>query len=287
LAGGGAKDGGLLASANIASAFTPRLALVAATSGQDRVPGYPRGPRPVAATQAAQLLEGTWAPSVQRPPPFASRKAEPSREQVILQALSRGQVKPPPTGARGFGVSQRRPCSSGRWSSASTCVGGDGPGDLPTPRSARQVPLNLGRPYDSAATSARGEGNGARSRAGGSCVSHATTPSWRSRSFPPRLTGCGQGASSTLERQDADGKRRARRCPPLPMEARWAATEILRKGAPASELQRLDEVGSEVCEANAMLVESFLNVKRRMLENAGTSDYSEAISESCYDSYVP
>lgn len=48
-----------------------------------------------------------------------------------------------------------------------------------------------------------------------------------------------------------------------------------------SEIRRLEEIGSEVCEANAMLVESFLNVKRRaaaMKEEGGDVESFEEAS---------
>lgn len=70
---------------------------------------------------------------------------------------------------------------------------------------------------------------------------------------------------------------RQRRLPPLPLEARWA--QVRRPGAPSSELRRLEEAESEVCEANAMLVESFLNVKRRACEEA-ESTYSQCDHDS-------
>lgn len=72
------------------------------------------------------------------------------------------------------------------------------------------------------------------------------------------------------------------RLPPLPVEVRWAAAGLQRGGAAPSEIRRLEEVGSEVCEANAMLVESFLNVKRRALQDTGGTDAAEAAaSNSC------
>lgn len=103
-------------------------------------------------------------------------------------------------------------------------------------------------------------------------LSHATTPSWRSRSFPPHLMARSRklrmpsvaeddvACMKTRSAEDGASPEVARRRPPLPAEARW--TRVYRP--PRSEVQRLNDVDSEIQEANAMLVESFLNVKRRM-----------------------
>ncbi|CAK8990385.1 unnamed protein product [Durusdinium trenchii] len=111
----------------------------------------------------------------------------------------------------------------------------------------------------------------------GSVLSHATTPSWRSRS---------KQVSQPLEgREDvADGKADLpRRRSPL-LEKRWTAVENQRM-APRSELDRLEHIDPDVDEANAMLVESFLNVKRSLGAemNEATSQCSQTIpSASSY-----
>mmetsp|Transcript_91489 Transcript_91489/g.296080 ORF Transcript_91489/g.296080 Transcript_91489/m.296080 type:complete len:373 (+) Transcript_91489:71-1189(+) len=98
----------------------------------------------------------------------------------------------------------------------------------------------------------------------GSALSHATTPSWRSRSFPPRLHGA--AATMLARAEPGSASAAARRLPELPMEVRWAAQGLRAGGAAPSELRHLNDADSEVCEANAMLVESFLNVKRRQAQ---------------------
>jgi hypothetical protein len=110
-------------------------------------------------------------------------------------------------------------------------------------------------------------------------LSHATTPSWRSRSFPPNFR---QSASPELDPMaraspavyvDTTTSAR-RRLPPLPDEARE------HKVSPPSEVLRLSDISSEVHEANAMLVESFLNVKRRAMPRPESSCGTACIS-SC------
>lgn len=104
-------------------------------------------------------------------------------------------------------------------------------------------------------------------------LSHATTPSWRSRSFPPRFARERiVQANRTLQKPRLTQKPRL---PPLPIEARWFAATQLR-GAPPSEVQRLHDIDAHVNEANAMLVESFLNVKRHPPENMPTLSVIES-----------
>jgi len=105
-------------------------------------------------------------------------------------------------------------------------------------------------------------GSSASRPASTSTVSHATTPSWRSRSFPPRLQPLEAEARPSASRDSASGASDSG------LEARWAAVSKGRSGpgsvAPSlrSEMRYLEQADSEVCGANAMLVESFLNVKR-------------------------
>merc|ERR1719265_1440063 len=82
----------------------------------------------------------------------------------------------------------------------------------------------------------------------GSVLSHATTPSWRSRSFPanyraPRAAPQSEGSKDRTELQQAQAPPR-HRLPPLPSEARGPR-------APSSEAQYLGRIASEVNEANA------------------------------------
>lgn len=138
---------------------------------------------------------------------------------------------------------------------------------------ARQAP---GRP-----------GTGSSSDYACSDVSHATTPSWRSRSFPPHYRGAAASecGSQSIPEDDvvvlgAQEKLARRELPPLPLEARWMAAGRRNLAAPSSEMQRLNKIDPAVDEANAQLVESFLNVKRSL---AACSEASAAFSEV----YVP
>merc|ERR1719321_589371 len=87
----------------------------------------------------------------------------------------------------------------------------------------------------------------------GSAVSHATTPSWRSRSFPPNFKH--SGSRDNGEQQQATVTER-QRLPPLPSEARGPKR-------PCSEVRYLGSIASEVNEANGMLADSFIASKRR------------------------
>lgn len=131
------------------------------------------------------------------------------------------------------------------------------------------------------ASKARGGSASGRPRGKGallaapSVVSHATTPSWRSRSKQVS-EGCGEDADgiAPLPRQ---------RITPL-LEKRWTAVEQIRL-APKSELERLERIDPDVDEANAMLVESFLNVKRSLgaeIEEATSQRSKEDPSASSY-----
>jgi hypothetical protein len=104
-------------------------------------------------------------------------------------------------------------------------------------------------------------------------ISHATTPSWRSRSFPPhyRRLADSYPAVAASGRATPETGGSGRRLPPLPDEA------TRRRSSPLTEVARLSDITSEVHEANAMLVESFLNVKRRALVG-GSATPSEASS---------
>ncbi|CAE7459190.1 unnamed protein product [Symbiodinium sp. CCMP2456] len=102
-------------------------------------------------------------------------------------------------------------------------------------------------------------------------LSHATTPSWRSRSqATPSAASQGTSEMACKPAMMADSIRP--RLSPL-LEARWTVVEEQRyRRVPQSELDRLDRIDPEVDQANAMLVESFLNVKRSL--------GAEALSES-------
>lgn len=127
---------------------------------------------------------------------------------------------------------------------------------------------------------ARSSGSTGRPRLGAvpapSVISHATTPSWRSRS---------KQVSEGGAEADADGiaPLPRQRLTPL-LEKRWTAVEQTRL-APKSELERLERIDPDVDEANAMLVESFLNVKRSLgaeIEEATSQRSKEDPSASSY-----
>mmetsp|Transcript_97190 Transcript_97190/g.216843 ORF Transcript_97190/g.216843 Transcript_97190/m.216843 type:complete len:323 (+) Transcript_97190:112-1080(+) len=236
-----------------------------------------RGASPSRPT-TTHLLEGTWAP----PPSTASKflqaqLQEAKRVSRELDGLARGpeveilgrlaRKGRPPAGSIP-GASVGAPPRTGPSGSSSAWEGSSADG----------------------ASSAGGRGDGtARGSRGyalseGSCsLSHATTPSWRSRSFPPRYKATAgnlaaapstaRGPISSVGEEASDLAADAKRLPQLPMEARWAAMDLRRHGGAPSELRRLEDCRSSVNEANAMLVESFLNVKRHPpSEIAATSD---------------
>lgn len=108
-------------------------------------------------------------------------------------------------------------------------------------------------------------------------ISHATTPSWRSRSFPPHYRPIdvqSNPAVSSSARATPESGCSRRPLPPLPEDA------TRRRSTPLSEVVRLTEIDSQVHEANAMLVESFLNVKRRPLPEPMTASES-SFNSSC------
>ncbi|CAE7307709.1 unnamed protein product [Symbiodinium sp. CCMP2592] len=95
-------------------------------------------------------------------------------------------------------------------------------------------------------------------------LSHATTPSWRSRPSQATPSAASQGTSEMACKPAMMAESIRPRLSPL-LEARWTVVEEQRyRGVPQSELDRLDRIDPEVDEANAMLVESFLNVKRSL-----------------------
>jgi hypothetical protein len=103
-----------------------------------------------------------------------------------------------------------------------------------------------------------------------SVVSHATTPSWRSRSFPVRRpSASGFETPRTIPEDMMDAEQQSLgfdevcKFGGVASESRWANTLTQSRGAPSSELQRLDEIATVVIEANSQLVNAYLNVKRR------------------------
>jgi len=117
--------------------------------------------------------------------------------------------------------------------------------------------------FDSRASSYGGGSQG--SRLCRTELSHATTPSWRSRTFPPYYL--------TRPPGQAEKPAQKQRLPSLPYEARV--------GTPLTEVARLNDIASEVHEANALLVESFLNVKRRALPRPQPVSASGSGAASC------
>lgn len=253
-------------------------------SGKDSTSSA-RVPRESAATR----LEGTWAP------PLARRLAS----EAGSAASARGQSTKPPRLCAA--MSARLSSSRERARSLHSVVGGmavslllkeAGSGSLCDTQSvAMRHGGDCGSSSASAVAAREYAAGGAtmqmrnsfcgRDGGGASNVSHATTPSWRSRSFPPRCPAGVTAVTTIPEDSEAESGEAKPRLPPLPMEARWKSAGMHRRGAPMSEIRRLEEIGSEVCEANAMLVESFLNVKRRaaaMKEEGGDVESFEEAS---------
>lgn len=108
-------------------------------------------------------------------------------------------------------------------------------------------------------------------------LSHATTPSWRSRSFPANVVlRRREVQKSKASNAHLDLSAKTRRLPALPEEARP------QNRCPPSEVAHLSEIASDVHEANALLVESFLNVKRRPMSRYGpTSTTTSTAASSC------
>lgn len=106
----------------------------------------------------------------------------------------------------------------------------------------------------------------------GTEITHATTPSWRSRSFPPAIDPATSVPINSMQAASIQTAPR-RRLPPLPDEARQANPY-----STPSEVRHLDHIDSAVHEANAMLVESFLNVKRKMSNRllSGSGSYVDS-----------
>lgn len=263
-----AGGGGGPASSKFAGAFggVPAVEATKAALGLLKLP----------AASAAAMLEGTWAPPPRNPP---GAVAASSRAEQMQSAARRGvQLRPrlchSARGAAwlaGAPVATPLDSSQGRAQGGGSRVSNDRvPGNRPqggscsSRSSATSSPRRAPGWLASAPLGAAVDGR-SHHASGDSGASHATTPSWRSRSFPRRLvarTGTDVSVDEQSGTTASSEASRVRRLPPLPMEARWASSESHRRGAPSSELHRLDEVDSEVCEANAMLVESFLNVKR-------------------------
>jgi len=110
-----------------------------------------------------------------------------------------------------------------------------------------------------------------------SVVTHATTPSWRSVASSARsATASEHGEAEEGRRSASKGRRRRRESEGRTsgheqLEEKWA--EVQYAPVPRSELRHLDAIASSVNEANAVLVESFLNVKRRTPSYRAESSY--------------
>lgn len=253
----------------LANSFSPQLVLSAqaAETAPWRLPRLRESGR--SRTSAAELLEGTWSPPRLRQPKSAGSSVAPSETLALAAEKGVRRVRFS-MGTPGSSIPECRNIGSSRCSSAaSSCV-------------------------DNFAEHLCGG-----SVAGGSAaITHATTPSWRSRSFPqpPRVqTGhCrenkGSNASERRIKEEADStdgcaanrKLERNRLPPLPMEARWRHSELHRCKAPPSELQRLKAIDEHVREANAMLVDSFLKIKRQPPpdDRCGTMDAEPSCGDS-------
>lgn len=205
----------------------------------------------------AELLDGTWDPPRYKAPKSTYENAQRVRfaSQEVEEALA--HPRNPLLSARHAGGSRPRnsvPETAGEQGRAR--------GSSTSSRSSDLAPAGCG---DSVlGTLVKGSSN----------LSHATTPSWRSRSFPWRaeVPGAKSGRhAEASDREPAAGERP--RLPPLPMEARWAASQSHRSKAPPTELFCLERIDEAVHEANATLVESFLNVKRHPPSEVGGALY--------------
>eukprot|EP00927_Polykrikos_kofoidii_P075066 TRINITY_DN7111_c0_g4_i1.p1 TRINITY_DN7111_c0_g4~~TRINITY_DN7111_c0_g4_i1.p1 ORF type:complete len:339 (-),score=52.30 TRINITY_DN7111_c0_g4_i1:44-967(-) len=245
-------------------AFSPRMAL-AATAQVARGPCLAT-PLPLpgqGGPTAARLLEGNWVPPWHsictrlplRPPATATGTSEATSATSFVANKTSARLQRHKLAPRELGEALSARGSSGDGaggSSASSCGGrGGGCGGCSV-----------------AGSSVTGSGSGRRP------LSDATTPSWRSRSFPANHQRSQVSSSAVSSDADREMPASARsRLPPLPLEARWAATGAQRVRGATSEMRWLDGIDSEVNEANAMLVESFLNVKRRPPSASTASTY--------------
>lgn len=121
-----------------------------------------------------------------------------------------------------------------------------------------------------------------------SVLSHATTPSWRSRSFPINFLKSHPNPCSAVQSDVSTGSRhrasegKALQTDACPSGCRMPALpDEARRKTPCSELLRLKEIAEDVCEANALLVESYLNVKRRSVSRQGSGPSSASATNSC------
>jgi len=177
------------------------------------------------------LLSGRWIPP--KAPPKARSEAQ-SSSSVLSQHLRRPPV---PHGTKRRG----RSCPRGN----AACV--DRSVDCSASQCGTESDISEGYSHQLGNNSCQG-----------SVLSHATTPSWRSRSFPPhyRAPGAAPKADGSKDKVEPQAGPQKHRLPPLPSEARGP------KG-PSSEVRYLGCIASEVNEANAMLADSFIGAKRR------------------------
>lgn len=244
----------------LANAFSPHLEQHAAVAaGIARHPQTVRGASSSGASSvAASVLDGSWVPPL---PSQASRCVAKStlradRDAQALSAISRA-------GLESIGAA-RKPHSA---------------------RGASEVHPRVDRFCCSSASAHCGDiGDSCLDwEKLGSSLSHATTPSWRSRSFPPHLGTDVHGrtasdAGSCVRRGaqgSADGRdvRRGLR-PPLPDEARGVQPKD--QVGPLSEAEFLKNIDPAVEEGNALLVQSFLNVKRREFSQSSVAETCES-----------
>jgi len=244
--------GAAVAPAGPVAAFAPALAAYA--PGPPFLPFSARGRCQGTQPLSARLLEGDWAPGRRnfKPaiPEVATRRV--AAELDVLARARRGAQEAQeclqPLSARRGGAGRASASARGR---GAAIVAGSGSSVC-----SRSSASGAGAGGHAAAPAPSEPSAPASSRS----LSHATTPSWRSRSFPPRPPQPGL-APGRPEADEAVPETR-QRLPPLPMEARWAAAALRPGGVAPSELRHLEGIGSDVFEANALLVESFLNVKR-------------------------
>eukprot|EP00931_Biecheleriopsis_adriatica_P122518 TRINITY_DN97515_c0_g1_i1.p1 TRINITY_DN97515_c0_g1~~TRINITY_DN97515_c0_g1_i1.p1 ORF type:complete len:325 (+),score=59.86 TRINITY_DN97515_c0_g1_i1:27-1001(+) len=240
------------------------------------VPAVPAGYHPTAFTFSSRLQAEPQKPPL---PPGAllqaavtgarGRRRTPGAEQLKIEATAPAVARRATPGPPAMTKQQRRQlqatCDALAKAGLTAAPHPGGHSRSSSLGSARAEPLRPG--------TARSAGSGGS----GTTLSHATTPSWRSRSFPPHYGTAAvpgsPGAADVLDTlEPLEENAVVRRLPPLPLEARWAAVGKRSLLAPASELQRLKSIDPDVDEANAMLVESFLNVKRSLTSEVPDSE---------------
>ena len=181
---------------------------------------------------------------------FSARVQEGEGSQVALVALPPPATAAPPAAAAPLARRNVKPAKEQVEALARDLA----LAAKPRPKASKEVPeVQVVAVVPKPSSASKRRSTGGSSRPARSVLSHATTPSWRSRSK--------QVSEVDGEEADGIGPLARNRLTPL-LEKRWTALERSPPIVPKSELERLEHIDPEVDEANAMLVESFLNVKR-------------------------